>query len=87
MMPAQSQSPTNAPSLKEARKYDKKSLREIRFLDSIIKGKDYELAITKDKVIFLRVTDKEQIGIKIEDPAFAELQANIFKLLWKQAKS
>ena len=58
----------------------------MRFLDSIIKGKDYELAITQDKVIFLHVTDKEQIGIKIEDPSFAELLGNIFKLLWKQAK-
>jgi sugar-specific transcriptional regulator TrmB len=73
-------------SLRENKKRDKKFLREIRFLDTIIKGKDYEMAITKDKVIFLRVTDKEQIGIKIEDQAFAELQKNIFKLLWQQAK-
>lgn len=68
-------------------KNNKKILREMHFLDSIIKGKDYEMAITNDKVIFLRVTDKEQIGIKIEDQAFAELQANIFKLLWEQAKT
>ena len=44
------------------------------------------MAITKDKVIFLRAADKEQIGIKIEDPSFAELQRNIFLLLWKQSK-
>lgn len=74
------------PSTKEHKKGDKKILREIRFLDSIIKGKDYELGIAQDKVIFLKVTDKEQIGIKIEDPSFAELQRNIFKLLWNQAK-
>lgn len=77
----------DTPAMHESKKHDKKSLREIRFLDTIIKGKDYEMAITKDKVIFLRVTDKEQIGIKIEDPAFAELQANMFRLLWQQAKS
>ncbi len=72
--------------LRESAKKDKKLLREIRFLDPIIKGKDYEMAITKDKVIFLRAADKEQIGIKIEDPSFAELQRNIFLLLWKQSK-
>ena len=71
------------PQMEEYPRTDKKSRREIRFLDRIIKGKDYEMAITKDKVIFLRVTDKEQIGIKIEDPSFAELQINIFKLLWE----
>ncbi|MEK6899197.1 MAG: helix-turn-helix domain-containing protein [Nanoarchaeota archaeon] len=68
-------------------KKEKKALRQVRFMDRIIKGKDYEMAITKDKVIFLRATDKEQIGIKIEDPSFAELQANIFKILWEQAKN
>ncbi len=73
-------------ALRERKKNDKRTLREIRFLDTIIKGKDYEMAITKDKVIFLRVTDKEQIGIKIQDPSFAELQRNIFKLLWQQAR-
>lgn len=73
-------------AMREHKKRDKKLLREIRFLDSIIKGKDYEMAVTHDKVFFLRVTDKEQIGIKIEDPSFAELQANIFRLLWQQAK-
>lgn len=73
--------------LRENKKNDKKFLREIRFLDSIIKCKDYEMAITRDKVIFLRVTDKEQIGIKIEDASFAELQRNIFHFLWKQSRT
>lgn len=76
----------DTPILRKSKESDKKSLREVRFLDSIIKGKDYEMAITQDKVIFLRVTDNEQIGIKIEDPAFAELQSNIFKLLWQKAR-
>lgn len=70
------------PELIKRKKESKKELREMRFLDTLIKGKDYEMAITQDKVIFLRVTDKEQIGIKVQDPAFAELQRNIFQLLW-----
>ena len=73
-------------SFQQRKKESKKELREVKFLDELMKGKDYELAISKEKVIFLRVTDKEQIGIKIEDPSFAELQANIFNLLWKLAK-
>lgn len=72
-------------SLNDRKKKGSKELREMRFLDSIIKGKDYEMAITNDKVIFLRATEKEQIGIKIEDASFAELQRNIFKILWKQS--
>ncbi len=76
----------DTPQIRKNKKNDKKLLREIRFLDILIKGKDYEMAITSDKVIFLIVTEKEQIGIKIESPEFAELQRNIFKLLWKQAK-
>ncbi len=76
----------NTKSLQERKKNNKKEFREMKFMDELMKGKDYELAISKEKVIFLRVTDKEQIGIKIEDPSFAELQANIFNLLWKLAK-
>lgn len=71
--------------LKEEKKKGKEKLREIKFLDEIMKGKDYGLAIAKDKVIFVRVTEKEQIGIKIEDESFAELQKNIFNLLWEKA--
>lgn len=71
--------------LKEEKKKGKEKLREIKFLDEIMKGKDYGLAIAKDKVIFVRVTEKEQIGIKIEDESFAELQKNIFNLLWERA--
>ena len=70
--------------LKEEKKKGKEKLREIKFLDEIMKGKDYGLAIAKDKVIFVRVTEKEQIGIKIEDESFAELQKNIFNLLWNK---
>ena len=70
--------------LKEEKKGGKKKLREIKFLNEIMKGKDYGLAIAKDKVIFVRVTEKEQIGIKIEDESFAELQKNIFNLLWNK---
>ncbi len=76
----------NTKSLQERKKASKHEFREMKFIDELMKGKDYELAISKEKVIFLRVTDKEQIGIKIEDPSFAELQANIFNLLWKLAK-
>jgi len=74
------------PLLLKYKKQSKNILREIRFIDKILDRKDYSLAIAKDKVIFIRVTDKEQIGIKIEDPSFAELQKNIFNLLWKKAK-
>ncbi|MDP1694092.1 MAG: helix-turn-helix domain-containing protein [Candidatus Woesearchaeota archaeon] len=70
--------------LKEEKKKGKEKLREIKFLDEIMKGKDYGLAIAKDKVIFVRVTEKEQIGIKIEDKSFAELQKNIFNFLWQR---
>lgn len=73
------------PFLKEEKKRERGKLRKIKFLDEIMKGKDYGLAIAKDKVIFVRVTEKEQIGIKIEDAAFAELQKNIFNLLWEKA--
>jgi len=72
------------PFLKEEKKKEKKKLREIKFIDEIMKGKDYGLAIAKDKVIFVRVTEKEQIGIKIEDESFAELQKNIFNFLWEK---
>lgn len=68
------------------KKKEKEKLREIKFIDEIIKGKDYGLAIAKDKVIFVKVTEKEQIGIKIEDKYFAELQKNIFNQLWKIAR-
>lgn len=71
--------------LKDEKKKEKEKLREIKFLDEIMKGKDYGLAIAKDKVIFVRVTEKEQIGIKIEDESFAELQKNIFNVLWEKA--
>jgi len=74
------------PLLLEKSKENKKELREIKYIDSIIKGKDYEMAISKEKVIFLRATDKDQYGIKIEDEKFAEFQMNIFKLLWELAK-
>lgn len=74
------------PFLIEAKNKEKKSLREIRFLNDILKNKDYGLAIAKDKVIFVHVTEKEQIGIKIENPAFAELQKNIFNFLWEKAE-
>lgn len=74
------------PFLKEERKKEKEKLREIRFLDEIMKEKDYGLAIAKDKVIFVRVTEKDQIGIKIEDESFAELQKNIFNFLWQKSK-
>lgn len=76
----------NTPELRQKAKDDKKTAKETRFLDKIMKGKDYGLAISKNKVIFIRLTEKEQIGIKIEDPHFAELQTNIFKILWEQAE-
>lgn len=74
------------PTLVQHKKQNKNTLREIRFLDEILDGKNYALAIAKDKVIFMHVTEKEQIGIKIEDASFAELQKNIFQILWKIAK-
>lgn len=74
----------STPFLKEEKRKEKEKLREIRFRDEIMGGKDYGLAIAKDKVIFVRVTEKEQIGIKIEDESFAELQKNIFNLLWNK---
>ena len=70
--------------IKDEKKKGKEKLREIKFLDEIMKDKDYGLAIAKDKVIFVRVTEKEQIGIKIEDESFAELQKNIFNFLWEK---
>lgn len=71
--------------LKQYSEDNKVSDRKIKFIDKIMDGKDYAMAISKDKVIFVRVTEKEQIGIKIEDPSFAELQANIFRTLWKNS--
>lgn len=68
--------------LQKEQKKEKNKLREIKFIDEIMKDKDYGLAIARNKVIFVRVTEKEQIGIKIEDESFAELQRNIFNLLW-----
>lgn len=72
--------------LREYEKENKRVKREMRFMDSIIKGKDYEMAISKDKVIFLKANEKDQMGIKIHDPSFAELQRNIFKILWNNSK-
>jgi len=51
-----------------------------------MKNKDYSLYIANDKVIFVRANEKEQIGIKIVDPTFAELQKSLFENLWKIAK-
>lgn len=69
-----------------AKKKEKNFLREIRFLNDILKDKDYGMAISKEKVIFMHVTEREQIDIKIENPAFAELQKNIFSFLWEKAE-
>lgn len=66
-----------SPELKE-----KGANREIRVLTNVLDGKDYSFAILKDKVIFLRATEKDQYGIKIEDREFAEFQMNLFKLVW-----
>jgi sugar-specific transcriptional regulator TrmB len=75
------------PLMQEHKKKDKAELRELKFNDKFMKRKDYSLYITEDKVIFVRANEKEQIGIKIADPSFAELQNNLFDSLWDKAKS
>jgi sugar-specific transcriptional regulator TrmB len=74
------------PYMEERKKNDKSELRELRFNESM-NGKDYSLYITQGKVIFVRANEKEQIGVKIDDPSFAELLGNLFDNLWNTSKS
>ena len=73
------------PTTESLKADDKKEYRELKFAKNILEGKDYALYITEDKVIFVRTNEKDQIGIKIQDPSFAELQRTLFNKLWEKA--
>ncbi|GEM_PF-2505807 len=74
------------PVLMQYAQQNKDALREMRFIEKTLQNKDYCLAIGNNKVIFIRLTEKEQIGIKIEDEKFAELQKNLFYTVWENAE-
>jgi len=70
----------------EFKKLDKKELREIRYMDKLMKGLNSGFYVYEDKCLFIKANEKEQFGIIIQDKEFAELQRRIYENLWKIAK-
>ncbi len=74
------------PLFQEARKNDKKDLREIRFNDQAMEKITGGFYIVHDGVAILRSNGKDHLGIWIRDPDLAKLQRQIFEQMWKQSE-
>jgi len=71
---------------KDLKKKDKEELREIRFLDKVMKKSDTSFFIYGDKIAHILATEKEQLGIISKNKAIADFHRRTFDLLWYQVR-
>ncbi|MBI4155290.1 hypothetical protein HY498_04355 [Candidatus Woesearchaeota archaeon] len=69
--------------MENLRKTGKKELREVRYNNKLMKDKDTLLYILPESILLLRINEKEQLGIYVEDEALAKFQKEIFDIIWK----
>ncbi len=72
--------------MEELRRSGKQELREVRYNNKLMKGKDTLLYILPDSILLLRINEKEQLGIYVEDEAIAKFQKEIFEIMWGLSK-
>ena len=73
------------PLIQEMKRKDKEELRKTRFLDEVMKDSTTSFFIYGNKIAYLMLTEKEQIGVIIENKDIAEFQKKVFNYLWKTA--
>jgi len=71
----------------EMKKKDKEELRETRFLNKVMNDSATSFFIYGDKIAYIMATEREQLGIIIENKEVTNFQKKIFDQLWKLAKS
>ena len=70
----------------DMKKKDKEELRETRFLDKIMKDSYTSFFVYGNKVAYIMATEREQLGVIVENKDIANFQKKVFELLWKIAK-
>lgn len=70
----------------DMKRNDKKELRETRFLNNVMKDSYTSFFVYGDKIAYIMATEREQIGVIVENKGIADFQKKVFEFLWKIAK-
>lgn len=61
----------------------KKELRDLKYAHNILKDLHSGFYIYDDKVLFLKLSKKEQSAVMIQDKELVKMQTRIFDEMWK----